>query len=244
MPRDKPPRHDQPTPHFTLLPAGKLLWRVGRRTGPDGRSAPLFRSAAPDGAPRSVVWGGRFDAGPDEGGFCYAAEDELSALSETLLRDVSWDTSDRQLPHTALADRHLMLLETLRPLWLISLMTLEELAAVRQDTWLIHAEPADYDLTQQWSRWFRRAQPPMPAGRPEASQAPACTAGLIWPSKRNPGGRAILLYQDACENWVVPAGFVRPLDDAPGRSWVGMRMRALHTAIQPVPGAVASPQHV
>ena len=79
---------------------------------------------------RSAYAGGRFDATPDDAyPFLYGADDDATAVSETLLRDVPSDEhGDRILP-----------------------------AAVGQDTWLTTA--SEYALTRRWASAIREWAP-------------------------------------------------------------------------------------
>lgn len=237
MPRGLPPTTPA-TPQFRTLPAGSMLWRVGRTPPPGAvRGARVFNRPRASGTtaddPR---WGGRFDPPAQDGGFCYASLDELSAISEVLLRDLGWDGRRRYLPRRAVEGRCLMVLETRRPLTLITLTDLEDLAAVRQDTWLIHAEPSEFALTQKWGRWMRAAA--VPDGG-EAGQAvtrhgrlPGRAAGFIWPSKRNPGGRTLVLFKGVCGPGLIRSAFERPLDSGPGLDWLERRLRTLQTGFR------------
>jgi hypothetical protein len=236
MPKDFPPKNAQPCPRYVSLPAGSLLWRVTRRGSSAGPLAglgwsPFARRAEPLDPARGE-WGGRFDPTPGESySYCYAALDDLTALCEALLRDVRFDAPRRYLPKEHVAGKSLVLLETLEPLWLVSLLDAADLAAAWQDTWLIHAEQPDYPSTQLWARWLRGATGPDGAGPP---------AGIIWPSKRQPTGRVVVLFGDRCEQAVAPAPFGpgfggRPLDDddPAGQAWLGRRLAVLNTRLAP-----------
>jgi RES domain len=236
MPAGSPPKDARPSPRFVSLPAGSFLWRVARRDSSAGPLAgpgwsPFARRTEPLD-PVGGEWGGRFDPTPGESySYCYAALDDLTALCEALLRDVPFYAPRRYLARQSVAGKSLVLLETLEPLWLVSLLDAADLAAAWQDTWLIHAEPPYYSTTQLWARWLRGASGPDGASPP---------AGMIWPSKRQPTGRAVVLFGDRCEQAVVPAPFGpglggRPLDDddPASQAWLRRRLALLNTQLAP-----------
>ncbi len=225
MPADIPPKDLCPRPRFAELPAGSFLWRVTKRparTMP-GPASP-FRPPPADPGTYDARWSGRFDPTPEcQYSYCYAAFDDLTAICEVLLRDVGFSGPERYLTKRDILGRQLSLLETRSPLWLVSLLDAADLAAACQDSWLVHADPGDYRITQRWAHWLR------------ASIAPdnASPAGLIWPSKRAPGGRAVLLFGDRCEELVHSSSFgERPLDGA-GLGWLNLRLSLLRTKVLP-----------
>lgn len=222
MPADIPPKGVIPRPRFTELPAGSFLWRVTKGLA-DGPTAP-FRSLPADPAEFDQNAGGRF--GPTlecPYPYCYAALDDLTAISEVLLRDIGFGGPQRYLQRREITGRSLAILETRTPLWLVSLTDAAELAAACQDSWLIHAESADYRVTQRWAHWLRDSSAPDGRG----------PAGLIWPSKRRPGGHALLLFGDRCGNDVAWSGFgARRLDDEAGLDWLNLRLALLRTKVR------------
>jgi hypothetical protein len=236
MPRAKPPRGRRPEPHFKLLPAGSLLWCV--TSAGDLDRPPFSRAPEGDDAGHDRLWGGRFDPPHDDGGYRYAAMDEMSAVSEVLLRDLHWSAERRYVPLATVTGRRLTLLETRRPFWLVDLTTIEALAAVRQDTWLVQADAGDYALTQLWSGWLRTSVPP---GTPDRGPDRG-PAGFVWPSRRNPGGRSVILFESECAGDVRRLDFAdRALDDAAGLAWLNLRLDVLQTKIDlstagPLPG--------
>jgi hypothetical protein len=168
---------------------------------------------------------GRFDPTPDcKYSYCYAAFDDLTAICEVFLRDVSFTGPTRFLLKCTVKDRQLTILETRRPLWLVSLMCAADLAAARQDSWLIHAESRDcYKVTREWAHWLRNSETPDGEG----------PAGIVWPAKREPGGRAVLLFGDRCADAIVYSPFgVRPLDSGEGREWLDRRLELLRTKVR------------
>lgn len=205
--QEPPPRYDG-TPHRFLLPAGTRLARIHSA----GFAATEFNSTVA----RSDLQGRRFDATPGgEYAFLYAAEDDATAVSEVLLRDLPIDERGaRLLPHAALTGRWIGWLRTTVDLELVSLRSGEDLAAVGQDTWLTTAPAAEYAATRRWA----------PAIRGWAPWA----AGLTWRSHREPEGFAYVFFEDRCptecfkevtDGLPVPAGD-QNLDAAAGRVYV------------------------
>lgn len=239
MPRGRPPA-EPPQARLVTLPAGATLWRIeyrlrsedGHRTRYTAKFPEIFNDRYPDDS----RWGGRFDPVDTPTPYCYVATDDLTTLAETLLRDNPFDGPTRYLPRTNVNGRNLSLFETSAPLTLVSLSTLPELAAARQDTWLIHAEAPDYVATQLWGDWLR--QPTAPAAG-SAQQRPD---GISWPSKRNPGGTVVVLFADRCAEHVGRSPFgSRRLDDEPGRRWLDQRLSVLSTKLGPRPAETPPP---
>jgi hypothetical protein len=225
MPNDLPPPGVTPQPRFVELPSGSFLWRVTRQPGPaaGGPESPFRKRPSP--AHYDPRKSGRFDPTPEcDYPYCYAALDDLTALCEVLLRDVGFRGPERYVLRDDVVGRRLALLETRKPLWLVSLSDAAELAAACQDSWLIHTESPDYRITQRWAHWLRQSSSPDGHG----------PAGLMWPSKRQPSGRAVLLFGDRCAKKVVCSSFgERPLDDAKGLKWLNLRLDLLHTKVSP-----------
>jgi len=222
MPPGVPPSGVRAEPHYFALPAGSLLWRIERPNRAGER--PLFRDRPAGVNPEGLMQGRRWDpAGDIRYGYLYAALDDLTALCETLLRDIPYDAPLRYLPLGAVENRSLVALETTRPLQLISLLEAADLAAVWQDTWLVHAEPRDYWVTQLWAHWLRQAETADRSG-PD---------GVVWPSKRQPTGRAVMLFEDRASDAVIrsPLG-ERKLDETGyGLRWLNARLRLLNTRV-------------
>lgn len=220
MPSDTPPKGVVPLPRFTELPAGSFLWHVthGSASGP----GTPFRTLDPSERDPAVV--GRFGPTPEcPYPYCYAALDDLTAISEVLLRNVGFGGPQRYLPAHDIVGRRLALLETRAPLWLVSLTDAAELAAACQDAWLIHAESVDYRVTQRWAHWLRDSSAPDGHG----------PAGLVWQSRRRPGGHAVLLFGDRCGDVVTWSGFqARSLDDDAGLDWLNLRLALLRTRVR------------
>ncbi|GAA1499497.1 RES family NAD+ phosphorylase [Streptomyces synnematoformans] len=164
-------------PHWEVLPAGTQLWRRH-----SSRFAPEeFKPFDPrDPAP------GRFHGtAADPYPSLYAAQDPETALAETLLRSVDFDpvSGVRLVPWAWARGRSLSVLRTRCELKLVSLCTGTALAAVCQDSRLLESEGREhYEQTRGWARELR-------------VQAPEA-AGMVWDSKRNPSGRAMVLFGD------------------------------------------------
>jgi hypothetical protein len=117
--------------------------------------------------------------------FLYAAEDDATAVSEALLRDLPIDEHGaRLLPRAALSGRRMSWLRTSADLPLVSLGSGQDLAAIGQDTWLTTAPAAGYGMTRRWASAIR-------------AWAPWAT-GLKWRSHREPEGFAYVFFQDGC----------------------------------------------
>ena len=161
-----------PGPPF---PSGLPRWpdwpRAPKRTAGTGPTSAFREFDRKDYDPDS---GGRFDPTPEcPYPYCYAAFDDLTAICEVLLRDVSFTGPTRFLMRRYVKDLQLMILETRRPLWLVSLLDAADLAAAGQDSWLIHAESTEsYKLTREWAHWLRESETP-DGGRPASSGGPS-----------------------------------------------------------------------
>jgi RES domain-containing protein len=215
MPRVPPPPRYQGTPCLHLLPAGTVLYRVHRRSW----AASAFNALAAD----VLFGGGRFDPTADDSyPYLYAAFSERTALVEVLLRSVPFDErGTRILPRATVRDRRLSNILLTTKVNLLALATSPELAAVGQDEWLVHAGPRDYLQTREWAHWLRR-------------QAP-WAQGLIWPSKRDPGERAVILFGDRCRPGDLQLGDLQPvdLDDGHRVKWLNDMLADYRVTIQP-----------
>ena len=128
--------------------------------------------------------GGRFDATPrDEFGFLYAAGDDATAISETLLRDLPiGDYGERLLPHRGLEHLRISWLRTTFDMELVSLRSGHDLAKVGQDTWLTASPATEYVMTGRWASAIRTWAP--------------WAAGITWRSHREPEGFAYVFFGD------------------------------------------------
>ncbi|WP_289009898.1 RES family NAD+ phosphorylase [uncultured Thermomonospora sp.] len=226
MPPATPPEHYRPTPYLYTLPAGSRLWRVHKKTwGPTDFSDPE--------PVRGKKGGGRFDSTPDDRyPYYYAALEADVALLETFLRDRPFThEGTRPVMRQSVRGRRISAVETTVDLTLVDLLSGEALAAVAQDTWLIHALPREYHLTRAWASWIRKHTP----------QA----QGLIWPSKREGTQPALVLFGDEGR---CPPGALRVVpdagadfDDPAGLAWLNERLAPYRAHVMPaasdLPGA-------
>jgi hypothetical protein len=207
MPKAEPPRRYRPSPHIHLLKAGERLWRVHDRR---------YDATSVNPVPSDENFGGgRFD-GTDRDPYpaYYAGLEARTALAETLLRDVPFnEQGNRTIPRATIRGRRASVVETTEALHLVDLCSGEALAAVAQDTWLVQAESADYHATRRWASWIREQVP--------------TAQGLIWPSKREGGRPALVLFRDRCPDGclVVDPRSGRDLDDLEGAIWINEQLR-------------------
>jgi hypothetical protein len=202
VPFAQPPADLVLRPRRQSLPAGTLLWRVHRRTHPAGE----FNARGSD-----TLWGGgRFDGTTQcPYPYLYAAFAQATAVAETMLRSMPFvGRRPRILPRAAVQGRRLSALTLAADVDLLALTTTPALAGVGQDEWLVHAEPVFYAQTRDWAHWMRDRTP--------------WAQGLIWPSKRDLGQEAIILFGDRCApSLLSPAPAAGcDLDDEPGRVWL------------------------
>ena len=134
----------------------------------------------------SALAGGRFDSTPgDVYPYLYAAEDDATAVSETLLRDLPVDDyGARILLEAQLTQLCIARLEATCDLPLVSLRSGRDLAAVGQDAWLTTAPSSEYSSTRQWASAIRDWAP--------------WACGLTWRSHREPDGYAYIFFGDRC----------------------------------------------
>lgn len=130
--------------------------------------------------------GGRFDATEDDAyGYLYTGTTDAVAVSEVLLRDVPFDDAGaRLLPKASLMSRRFGWLKPRVELELVSLRSGSDLAAVAQDTWLVHAASSEYGFTRRWAHKIRAWAP--------------WAAGFVWYSRREPDGLAFVFFDDRC----------------------------------------------
>jgi RES domain-containing protein len=214
MPRVEPPLPAMVELQHQTLAAGMPLWRLGSSRRPAG----VFREDIPD-VDDTGLKGGRFD--PTAAclyPYVYVAMDPVTTLAESILRDAPYQAGGRLLPRSKYAHKVMMCLESTRPLRLVRLIDAEDLAAARNDTWLVHADSPDYPVTRRWAHWFRDCSPK--------------ADGMIWPSKRQPGGQVTLLFGDAYRSGtaVGPSPFgTRPLGTPEGERWLAGLLAPLLT---------------
>nr|WP_062342834.1 RES family NAD+ phosphorylase [Herbidospora sakaeratensis] len=199
-------------PRREIVPAGTIVWRLHRRH----RDPAAFN----DTVAESPLSGGRFSGTPDyRYPVLYMAFSEETAMAESLLRSLPFENSrKRVVPRAAVKERRLSALEITQPLTLLRLVSSPDLAGVCQDEWLVHCDPADYDVTRRWAHWLH-------GGNPWAQ-------GLVWSSRRNLGEKALVLFGDRCKAPLKPvdaAGY--DLDDLPGTLWLNDRLAAFGAAV-------------
>ena len=176
MPRARPPASYDGIPHRYLLRRGTQLNRVHSHAF----GAWEFNTTLSD-----PLWdGARFDATPaDKYPYLYAGLSEVTALAETLLRDIAAnERAYRVVPNDKALGRSISRLTLTQDLNLVSLVDGQDLGAVGQDDWLVSCSTPDYPYTREWAHWLRREAP--------------WAQGLIWDSKRDRGGLALVLFGD------------------------------------------------
>lgn len=176
MTNARPPAHFDGAVNRYLLRRGTPLVRVHRHA----YGAWEFNARLSD-----VLWdGARFDATEaDKYPYLYAGLSAVTALAETLLRDVASDErAYRVVPNDKALGRSASRLTLIQDLELVSLIDGKDLGAIGQDDWLVSCSACDYPFTREWAHWLRR----------QATWA----QGLIWDSKRDRGGLAIVLFGD------------------------------------------------
>lgn len=207
-PYQAPPARYEDTPRRFSLRAGTTLTRI--------HSAAFGVTEFNPTVARSDLRGGRFDSTPrDQFAFLYAADDDATAVSEVLLRDLPIDEHGaRLLPRVALADLRISWFSTTLELELVSLRSGRDLAAVGQDTWLSTAPAAEYAMTRRWCSAIRKWAP--------------WAHGITWRSHRVPEGFAYVFFSDRCpdtcfeevtDGLPMPPGH-RSLDAGAGRLYV------------------------
>jgi hypothetical protein len=222
VPARRPPLDYHGTPCRRVLPAGTQLHRVHNRKY-------SIREFVPKDVLADPHWGGgRFDPTTEDAyPYWYAAFSRSTALAELLLRDIPFDEKGARLvPRAKVRYRRISTVGLANDLTLLALTTGTELAAVAQDEWLIHTGPEDYGKTRRWAHWLRR-------------QAP-WAQGLVWPSKRDVGEEAVILFGDRCRpDDLSPApGLLPPVDlwTHKGGVWLNEVLDAYQAAV-PLPSA-------
>ncbi|WP_055697204.1 RES family NAD+ phosphorylase [Streptomyces silaceus] len=217
MPHYRPPEELTASPTKVTLARGTVLHRVHatRRPGTAFNPRPAH----------CLYGGGRFDATPcDPYGFLYAGLNREAAVCETLLRSLPFDPSGapRLLPRVSMRGRRLTTLRLTAEVTVVSLMTAQDLAGVHQDGWLVQTEAADYAYTRDWAHWIRHHTDPW-------------AQGFVWPSKREPGDRTVVLFGDRCPRGVVDAveDTAIDFDMAEGEEWLDSVLRLYHARVAP-----------
>ena len=218
-PRQPPPPQYDGAPTSYLLTAGTRLTRIHSAQFAVTDFNPTVASHA--------LRGGRFDATPDDPyGFLYAADDDATAVSEVLLRDLPLDERGaRLLPRVLLRNLRIGWLTTNLDIQLVNLRSGRDLAAIGQDTWLTTGPASDYELTREWASAIR-------------DWAPWCS-GLTWRSNREPEGFAYVLFEDGAPDdclaeastGVPLIGEDQRLDDGIGRLYIERILESYRVAL-------------
>ncbi|MEU0686162.1 RES family NAD+ phosphorylase [Streptomyces uncialis] len=220
MPRYRPPAGLSGAPTEVALAAGTRLYRVhAAHRAPEGFNP----------VPAHCLYGGgRFDSTAcDRYGYLYAGLAAATAVCETLLRGIPFDPSGapRLVPRVAVAGRRLSTLLLTTEVTLISLTTAQDLAAVHQDSWLVQTEAHEYPYTRDWAHWIRHHTGPG-------------AQGLLWSSKREPGERTVILFEDRCPPDVLKAAAGDPVDFGTphGEQWLNSVLQPYHVQLPPADG--------
>jgi hypothetical protein len=214
VPSVPPPFGVSASPDVMPLDAGTILWRVHRQD----RVATEFNTALSD----DVFGGGRFDGTPtDPYPFLYVATDRETALLETLARSIPFNHHGTRLVlRRTIAGQCISALRVIKPLTLISLMTAEDLASAYQDEWLVQADPAEYPQTRRWGTWLRQQEP--------------SAQGIAWPSRRNIGHQALVLFGDRCPGVIeLVEGSSVELDSSTGAAWFNKQLARHRIRVRP-----------
>ncbi|MYY10699.1 RES domain-containing protein [Streptomyces sp. SID4919] len=178
-------------PGKAVLSAGTVLYRV---------HSLRYGGAEFNSVPAHCLYGeGRFDATRCERyPSLYAGLTPQAAPGETLLRSLPFDPlgGSRLLPRAAVRDRRLSVVRLMVPLEVVSLVGAADLAAVCQDSWLTQAEAREHAHTRDRAHWIRQRTDPW-------------ARGFVWPSKREPADRAVVLFGDRCPPGSVLDGRTR-----------------------------------
>lgn len=217
MPNYRPPEELTGDPGKVTLARGTLLYRVhgSHRGAADFNLKPAH----------CLYGGGRFDATEhDPYGYLYTGLSASAAVCETLLRSLPFDPlgGPRLLPRTSVRGRRLSTLRLTADLCVLPLMSARDLAAVHQDTWLVHTEAQEYPYTRDWAHWIRHHTEPW-------------AQGLVWSSKREPADRTVVLFGDRCRPRTLHCeeeGAV-DFDTAEGRDWLNSMLLPYYVQLAP-----------
>lgn len=217
MPNVPPPAALPGTPTKVTLPAGTALFRVhlSSRAGTGFNPAPADR----------LYGGGRFDATENRPyAYLYAGLEPTAAVCESLLRSVPFapDGGPRVLPRAGVVRKRFTFLRLAADVTVVSLMSGADLAAVGQDSWLVQAEAAEYPWTRNWGHWIRDRTEPW-------------AQGFVWPSKREPADRAVILFADRCATDTVAESEEPAVDfgTPEGEDWLNSVLAPYHARVAP-----------
>ncbi len=228
MPNARPPAAYDGTPHRHVLRRGTPLWRVHPRAYGGWEFSTRLSDPLWDGA--------RFDAtAADKYPYLYAGLSAVTALAETLLRDVAADErAYRVVPNDKALGRSISQVSLVQDLELVSLVDGKDLGAIGQDDWPVSCSARDYPQTREWAHWLRREAP--------------WAHGLIWDSKRDRGGLSTVLFGDRLARDFGPdyestlPGAVTllsaDLGTSDGARWANERLSPYRAIVSP-PGVLA-----
>ncbi|MFF9527048.1 RES family NAD+ phosphorylase [Streptomyces achromogenes] len=216
MPNVPPPAALPGTPTKVTLPEGTSLFRV---------HASALAGAAFNPVPAGRLYGGgRFDATEDRPyTYLYAGLAPAAAVCESLLRSVPFaaDGGPRLLPRTGIARKRCTFLRLATDVTVVSLMSGADLAAVGQDSWLVQAEAAEYPWTRNWGHWIR-------------DRTEAWAQGFVWPSKREPADRVVILFGDRCAtDTVTECAPAVDFGTPDGEDWLNTVLAPYHARLAP-----------
>lgn len=215
MPDYPPPAEYTGRPNRHLLPEGTTLWHVHPQSRKPTDFTPHHRNRR--------AGGGRFDGTPAEPYPAFnAGLDATTTVADYLLTAIPAPfTRSRTVRRSAVAGQRVSALRTAAELSLVSLCDGEDLSAVGQDLWLIHAELCDHPQLARWASWIR---------------ARACWAGgFVWPPRTRPQQRVVVLFGDRCDSTVfapTPTWAV-DLDDDFGALWLNSHLVEYNARIMP-----------
>lgn len=163
--------------------------------------------------------GGRFDATDDDPyPFLYAGATPDVAVAETILRDIPSDfTGRRHVPRARYSGRRQSAVITTRDLKILDLRGLQGLGSVRQDSWLVHADPLQYAQTRHWAHWIRLHCPDLD--------------GFVWMSHREPTDEAYVLFGSPHKPFLAAASHPEVPDGDPSDFDTVVGRRRLRTVL-------------
>ncbi|WP_318199503.1 RES family NAD+ phosphorylase [Streptomyces sp. SCL15-4] len=216
MPNVPPPAALPGTPTKVTLPEGTALFRV---------HASALAGTAFNPVPADRLYGGgRFDATEARPyTYLYAGLAPAAAVCESLLRSVPFaaDGGPRVLPRTGTVRKRCTFLRLVADVTVVSLMSGADLAAVGQDSWLVQAEAAEYPWTRNWGHWIRDRTEPW-------------AQGFVWPSKREPADRVVILFGDRCApDTVAESEPAVDFGTADGEDWLNSVLAPYHARVAP-----------
>ncbi|MFE7133752.1 RES family NAD+ phosphorylase [Streptomyces sp. NPDC057638] len=219
MGKQPPPASLPDEPSRAVLRAGTPVYRVHG----SGREPTAYNTRLT----HPFYYGGRFDSTPyDTYGYVYIGFSAGAALCEVLLRSLPYESDGRRLlPRAAFERRSLTFLRLTEDVPVVSLMSGTDLAAVAQDTWLVHAEGMDYPQTRDWGHWIRRS-------------TQGWAQGFVWPSKREPADRVAVLFDDRGGPGALEAAGPASVDfgTPEGEEWLNAALAPYRTRTAPRAG--------